>query len=199
MIDECRANDGVSIEERQQLLHMADDLIGEAGIRGGQGDRGLRPMFCLADQVGCHDLRVCRGVCDYQCLARSGRQVDTDVPIDNQLGGTTPLDIIIDAPAEFFQAKEDSAENDSWFDELVEALDFTEDGIRRIAETAWQVNETTENIGARRLHTVMERLLESISFEASEHSGETITVDDSYVDAHLSKLAADEDLSQYIL
>ncbi|MCU7811172.1 MAG: ATP-dependent protease ATPase subunit HslU [Candidatus Thiodiazotropha sp. (ex Notomyrtea botanica)] len=78
-------------------------------------------------------------------------------------------------------------------------LEFTEAGIRRIAETAWHVNETTENIGARRLHTVMERLLETISFEASEHGGERITIDDTYVDEHLSKLAADEDLSQYIL
>jgi ATP-dependent HslUV protease ATP-binding subunit HslU len=78
-------------------------------------------------------------------------------------------------------------------------LTFTEDGIRRIAETAWQVNETTENIGARRLHTVMERLTETISFEASEHAGETITIDGAYVDEQLSKLAADEDLSQYIL
>ncbi len=78
-------------------------------------------------------------------------------------------------------------------------LQFTEDGIRRIAETAWQVNETTENIGARRLHTVMERLLETISFEASEHAGESVTIDGAYVDQQLSKLAADEDLSQYIL
>jgi ATP-dependent HslUV protease ATP-binding subunit HslU len=78
-------------------------------------------------------------------------------------------------------------------------LEFTEDGIRRIAETAWQVNETTENIGARRLHTVMERLLETISFEASEHAGESVTIDGTYVDEQLSKLAADEDLSQYIL
>jgi len=78
-------------------------------------------------------------------------------------------------------------------------LAFTEDGIRRIAETAWQVNEHTENIGARRLHTVMERLLESISFEASEHGGERFTIDAAYVDEHLAELAADEDLSQYIL
>ncbi|MEJ2394486.1 MAG: ATP-dependent protease ATPase subunit HslU [Candidatus Thiodiazotropha sp.] len=78
-------------------------------------------------------------------------------------------------------------------------LSFTEDGIRRIAETAWQVNETTENIGARRLHTVMERLLETISYEASEHTGESVTIAGAYVDEHLSKLAADEDLSQYIL
>ncbi len=78
-------------------------------------------------------------------------------------------------------------------------LEFTEGGIRRIAETAWQVNETTENIGARRLHTVMERLLENVSFEASELSGQSIVIDETYVDNQLSQLAADEDLSQYIL
>ncbi|MEW8392031.1 MAG: ATP-dependent protease ATPase subunit HslU [Candidatus Thiodiazotropha sp.] len=78
-------------------------------------------------------------------------------------------------------------------------LSFTEAGIRRIAETAWQVNERTENIGARRLHTLMERLLESISFNASEHAGATLVIDEAYVDDQLSQLAADEDLSQYIL
>ncbi|MEW8497966.1 MAG: HslU--HslV peptidase ATPase subunit, partial [Candidatus Thiodiazotropha taylori] len=69
----------------------------------------------------------------------------------------------------------------------------------RSAETAWQVNEPTGNIGARRLHTVMERLLESISFEASEQSGQTVVIDEAYVDSQLSQLVADEDLSQYIL
>ena len=64
---------------------------------------------------------------------------------------------------------------------------------------AWQVNEQTENIGARRLHTVMERLLESISFEAADRSGHTVVIDPEYVDANLSKLAEDEDLSRYIL
>ncbi|MCG8007733.1 MAG: ATP-dependent protease ATPase subunit HslU [Candidatus Thiodiazotropha lotti] len=78
-------------------------------------------------------------------------------------------------------------------------LEFTDGGIKRIAGTAWQVNERTENIGARRLHTVMERLLESVSFEASEQSGETIVIDEAYVDSQLSQLVADEDLSQYIL
>ncbi len=76
---------------------------------------------------------------------------------------------------------------------------FGEDGIRRIAETAFTVNERTENIGARRLHTVMERLLESISYEASEHAGQAVEVDAAYVDQHLNELAADEDLSRYIL
>ncbi len=78
-------------------------------------------------------------------------------------------------------------------------LEFTEDGIKRIAEMAWQVNEQTENIGARRLHTVMERLLEEISFEASEKQNEAVTIDVDYVNKHLTKLVNDEDLSQYIL
>jgi ATP-dependent HslUV protease ATP-binding subunit HslU len=78
-------------------------------------------------------------------------------------------------------------------------LEFTPDGVRRIAEVAWQVNERTENIGARRLHTVMERLLDDASYEASERPGETLTVDAAYVDRHLTELAKDEDLSRYIL
>lgn len=77
-------------------------------------------------------------------------------------------------------------------------LGFSEDGIRRIAEVAWQVNERTENIGARRLYTVMERLLESVSFEAPDRSGE-LTIDASYVDQHLDELLKDEDLTRYIL
>ncbi len=78
-------------------------------------------------------------------------------------------------------------------------LKFAESGVRRIAEVAFQVNENTENIGARRLHTVMERLLETISFEASDKSGAKLTVDAGYVNDHLAELAQDEDLSRYIL
>ncbi|MFZ0790886.1 MAG: HslU--HslV peptidase ATPase subunit [Chromatiaceae bacterium] len=78
-------------------------------------------------------------------------------------------------------------------------LEFTEDGIRRIAEIAWQVNERTENIGARRLHTVLERLLEDVSYNASDLDRVTVTVNAAYVDRNLSELAADEDLSRYIL
>jgi len=79
------------------------------------------------------------------------------------------------------------------------ALKFTENGIRRIAELAWQVNESTENIGARRLHTMLERLLETISFEASDKAGSTVTVDQAYVNEHLDELAEDEDYARYIL
>jgi ATP-dependent HslUV protease ATP-binding subunit HslU len=78
-------------------------------------------------------------------------------------------------------------------------LEFTAEGTRRIAEVAFQVNERTENIGARRLHTVMERLLETVSFEAADKGGEKTLVDAAYVDRHLALLAGDEDLSRYIL
>ncbi len=78
-------------------------------------------------------------------------------------------------------------------------VEFIESGVRRLAEVAWQVNERTENIGARRLHTVMERLLESISYEAADKSGTKLRVDAGYVDQHLGELVKDEDLSRYIL
>lgn len=78
-------------------------------------------------------------------------------------------------------------------------LTFDETGIHRIAEVAWKVNERTENIGARRLYTVMERLLEVVSFEATDKAGETVHVNKAYVDTHLGKLVDDEDLARYIL
>jgi ATP-dependent HslUV protease ATP-binding subunit HslU len=78
-------------------------------------------------------------------------------------------------------------------------LKFTEGAVKQIAEIAFHVNDTTENIGARRLHTVLERLLDIISFEAPDRSGETITIDAAYVNEHLDVLANDEDLSRYIL
>jgi len=78
-------------------------------------------------------------------------------------------------------------------------LEFTATGVRRLAEVAYLVNENTENIGARRLHTVMERLLETVSFEASDKSGSVVTIDADYVDEHLAELSRDEDLSRYIL
>lgn len=78
-------------------------------------------------------------------------------------------------------------------------LKFTDDGIERIARVAWDINERTENIGARRLHTVIERLLEKVSFGAADQSGQQVIVDAAYVDSQLEDLAQDEDLSRYIL
>jgi len=78
-------------------------------------------------------------------------------------------------------------------------LEFASDGIKRLAEVACAVNESAENIGARRLHTVMERLLEPLSFEAPDHGDAPVVIDASYVDEQLAELAGDEDLSRYIL
>ena len=78
-------------------------------------------------------------------------------------------------------------------------LEFTPEGITRLAHTAFHVNERTENIGARRLSTVMERLLDEVSFDAAKLSGQTITIDADYVDARLQMLSQDEDLSRFIL
>ncbi|MBE0377573.1 MULTISPECIES: HslU--HslV peptidase ATPase subunit [Pseudoalteromonas] len=78
-------------------------------------------------------------------------------------------------------------------------VEFSDDAIERIAKAAWQVNEKTENIGARRLHTVMEKLMEEISYDASEQAGSSIVIDAAYVEQHLGALVEDEDLSRFIL
>ena len=78
-------------------------------------------------------------------------------------------------------------------------LEFQASAIKRLAEIAWQVNEKTENIGARRLHTVMEKLLEDVSYDAAKHSGQSIVIDADYVDQRLKTLAQSEDLARYVL
>jgi ATP-dependent HslUV protease ATP-binding subunit HslU len=78
-------------------------------------------------------------------------------------------------------------------------LEFRHDAIKRLAEIAWQVNEKTENIGARRLYTVMEKLLEDVSFEAGRSSGQTVVIDAAYVDGRLKDLSQSEDLARYVL
>ena len=78
-------------------------------------------------------------------------------------------------------------------------ITFTKSGIKKLAELAWQVNDRTENIGARRLHTVLERLLENASYEASDMDGKSIEIDEAYVDQHLQELVTNEDLSRFIL
>ena len=78
-------------------------------------------------------------------------------------------------------------------------LDFTDDGLRRVAQIAYQVNSDTDNIGARRLHTVMEKLVEEVSFRAEDFAGQTVTIDAPYVDERLSEIAQSQDLSRFIL
>lgn len=78
-------------------------------------------------------------------------------------------------------------------------VEFTDDAVAKIAEAAFRVNEKTENIGARRLHTVLERLIDKISFDASEMSGQSVTIDAQYVRTALGDIVEDEDLSRFIL
>ena len=78
-------------------------------------------------------------------------------------------------------------------------VEFTTDAVERLAAIAAQVNERQENIGARRLHTVLERLLDTLSYEAPDRDGQSVTVDSAYVDGHLGELVQDPDLSRYIL
>ncbi len=78
-------------------------------------------------------------------------------------------------------------------------IEFTKDGIDKIAKAAWHVNETTENIGARRLHTLMEHIMDELSYEASDRQGESIIIDESYVANTLDDVVENEDLSRYIL
>lgn len=123
-----------------------------------------------------------------------------------ELQGRLPIRVELDALGvnEFKQIlTEPDAALSKQYQALLETegveLSFEASGIQRLAEMAYQVNETTENIGARRLHTIMERLLEPLSYEAADQSGTKVTVDADYVNDHLTSLAADEDLSRYIL
>lgn len=126
-----------------------------------------------------------------------------------ELQGRLPIRVELNAlsPEDFERIlTEPSASLTEQYQALIgtEGLDisFTKDGIKRIAEIAWQVNEKTENIGARRLHTVIEKLLEEVSFDACDIASDAekeVIIDGQYVDDHLNELAMDEDLSRYIL
>ena len=123
-----------------------------------------------------------------------------------ELQGRLPIRVELDAltPHEF---KRILSEPDASLTEQYTALlgtegvelSFTDDGLERIAEIAWHVNENTENIGARRLHTVLERLLDDLSFEAGEGSTKSVSIDAQFVQDKLGELAQDQDLSRFIL
>jgi ATP-dependent HslUV protease ATP-binding subunit HslU len=123
-----------------------------------------------------------------------------------ELQGRLPIRVELEAlSAQDFERilKEPDAALTNQYQELLGtegvSLEFTDDGVQHIAETAWSVNERTENIGARRLHTLMEKLLENVSYDSADIEGQTLVVDAAYVDQQLKELAADEDLSRYIL
>ena len=118
------------------------------------------------------------------------------LPIRVELGALSPEDfkrILVEPDASLTEQYEALLATEGL------TLEFTSGGLDRVAELAWQVNEGTENIGARRLHTVMERLLDDVSFSASESSDTSVVVDKAYVNTHLQELVSDQDLSRYIL
>ncbi len=118
------------------------------------------------------------------------------LPIRVELAALTPGDfqrILVEPDASLTEQYEALMKTEGF------AIRFDEGGLQRIAELAWRVNESTENIGARRLHTLMERLLDDISFNASENEGGDVLVNAEYVDRHLEELVKDQDLSRYIL
>ncbi len=139
-------------------------------------------------------------------IASGAFQVSSPSDLIPELQGRLPIRVELQAlTAEDFERilTEPNASLTKQYQALVAtegvSINFSQDGIRKIAESAWRVNETTENIGARRLHTVLERLMEEISYDASERQGETILIDAEYVKQHLDELVADEDLSRFIL
>ncbi|WP_448622669.1 HslU--HslV peptidase ATPase subunit [Dickeya fangzhongdai] len=139
-------------------------------------------------------------------IASGAFQVASPSDLIPELQGRLPIRVELQAlTTEDFERilTEPSASLTRQYQALMETegvnITFQPDGIRRIAEAAWQVNERTENIGARRLHTVLERLIEEVSYGASEMSGQTVTIDADYVRSHLDELVADEDLSRFIL
>ncbi|MEX6161540.1 HslU--HslV peptidase ATPase subunit [Proteus mirabilis] len=144
---------------------------------------------------------------DYILFIASGAfQVSSPSDLIPELQGRLPIRVELQAlTAEDFERilTEPNASLTKQYQALMAtegvSINFSQDGIRKIAESAWRVNETTENIGARRLHTVLERLMEEISYDASERQGETILIDAEYVKQHLDELVADEDLSRFIL
>ncbi|ADM96407.1 HslU--HslV peptidase ATPase subunit [Dickeya dadantii] len=139
-------------------------------------------------------------------IASGAFQVASPSDLIPELQGRLPIRVELQAlTTEDFERilTEPSASLTRQYQALMETegvnITFLPDGIRRIAEAAWQVNERTENIGARRLHTVLERLIEDVSYGASEMHGQTVTIDADYVRSHLDELVADEDLSRFIL
>ncbi|AHG59828.1 HslU--HslV peptidase ATPase subunit [Buchnera aphidicola] len=139
-------------------------------------------------------------------IASGAFQTSTPSDLIPELQGRLPIKVELQAlTIDDFERilTEPKASLTSQYQALMETegvhIKFTKEGIRNIAEAAWKVNESMENIGARRLHTVLEKLMEDISFNATENHGNTIKIDSSYVAKHLNQLISNEDLSRFIL
>ena len=190
------------------FLDELDKVVGRSEVRGPDVSREGVQRDLLPLVEGCTvSTKYCMVKTDHILFIASGAfHLVKPSDLIPELQGRLPIRVELDAltTEDFVRIlTEPDASLTEQYAALMAAdgfeLSFAEDGVRRTAEVAWEVNEKTENIGARRLHTVMERLLETISFEAADRSGQSVTVDSAYVDDHLADLVGNEDLARYIL
>jgi ATP-dependent HslUV protease ATP-binding subunit HslU len=190
------------------FLDEMDKIVGRTDYHGGDVSREGVQRDLLPLVEGCTvSTRYGMVRTDHVLFIASGAfQMSKPSDLMPELQGRLPIRVELDAltTEDFVRVlTEPDASLTEQYTALMETegvcLEFVADGVQRVAEVAWKVNESTENIGARRLHTVMERLLETVSFESGDRSGDHVTIDREYVDKHLDKLAGDEDLSRYIL
>ena len=190
------------------FLDEMDKIVGRTDYHGGDVSREGVQRDLLPLVEGCTvSTRYGMVRPDHVLFIASGAfQMSKPSDLMPELQGRLPIRVELDAltTEDFVRVlTEPDASLTEQYTALMETegvcLEFVADGVQRVAEVAWKVNESTENIGARRLHTVMERLLETVSFESADRSGDQVTIDREYVDKHLDKLAGDEDLSRYIL
>jgi ATP-dependent HslUV protease ATP-binding subunit HslU len=208
--DEDLKHEAVQRVEQDGIVFLdeLDKIVGRADHQGSDVSREGVQRDLLPLVEGCNvSTRYGMVRTDHILFIASGAfQMSKPSDLVPELQGRLPIRVELDAlkTEDFVRIL---TEPDASLAEQYSALMMTEDvtlvfehdGVVRVAEVAWQVNESTENIGARRLHTVMERLLETISFEAADRSGTTVTVNREYVDQHLVDLVGDEDLTRYIL
>ena len=203
VIEEVEQNGIVFLDEIDKITHRSEGSSGGADVSRAGVQRDLLPLVegsTVSTKYGM--LKT-----DHILFIASGAfQLSKPADLVPELQGRLPIRVELHAlgAEEFIRIlTEPSASLTEQYIAILATentqLNFTDDGLQRIAELAWKVNEQTENIGARRLHTLLEKLLEDVSFDADREEARKITIDASYVDEQLALLVQDEDLSRYIL
>ena len=203
VIEEVEQNGIVFLDEIDKITHRSEGGSGGADVSRAGGQRDLLPLVegsTVSTKYGMIKT-------DHILFIASGAfHLSKPADLIPELQGRLPIRVELDAlgAEEFVRilTEPDASLTEQYIALLATEntqISFTDDGLQRIAELAWQVNEQTENIGARRLHTLLEKLLEDVSFEASREAANEVTIDAAYVDKQLAMLVEDEDLSRYIL
>ncbi|OUR65422.1 HslU--HslV peptidase ATPase subunit [Methylophaga sp. 42_25_T18] len=203
VIEEVEQNGIVFLDEIDKITHRSEGGSGGADVSRAGVQRDLLPLVegsTVSTKYGMIKT-------DHILFIASGAfHLSKPADLIPELQGRLPIRVELDAlgAEEFVRilTEPDASLTEQYIALLATEntqISFTDDGLQRIAELAWQVNEQTENIGARRLHTLLEKLLEDVSFEASREAANEVTIDAAYVDKQLAMLVEDEDLSRYIL